>query len=142
MTVTNVGQLGERIIEVHHILNYVQATPASERKTIAEIYKALADKAANEVQVGSTLSYYYKKGVLSRMREGKSYYYWGKGAVSTSPVGLSPVPSEEWITPEVRTKIDKVIALVPDKTDRPEIRVEANRIIIEHAKCRIIVELL
>ena len=141
MTVTNVGQLGERIIEVQHILNYVQATPASERKTIAEIYKALADKATNEVQVSSTLGYYYKKGVLSRMREGKSYYYWGKGAQPANPVGLSPAPKAEF-TPEVEAQIYKALALLPDKTERPEIRVEANRIIIEHPKCRIIVELL
>ena len=139
MTVTNVGQLGERIIEVHHILNYVQATPASERKTIAEIYKALADKAANEVQVGSTLSYYYKKGVLSRMREGKSYYYWGKGAQPANPVGLSTQAAE------VEAKVVKAMVHTLTKelpANRPEIRVEANRIIIEHAKCRIIVELL
>ena len=158
MAVTKVGMLGERIIQVKRIVNYAKSIPAGERKTIKEIYDELKHHVTSEGQVGSTLQYYHKKGDLSRMREGLAHYYWGKGAVSTSPVGLSPEPigpthelkpiakaAEEepsWLTPEVRTRIDKAIALVPDKTNRPEIRVEADRIIIEHAKCRIIVELI
>ena len=166
MAITNVGMLGERIIQVKRIVNYAKSIPAGERKTIKEIYDELKQYVTSEGQVGSTLQYYHKKGDLSRMREGLSHY-WGKGAVSASalpsnasPAGLSPEPigpthelkpiakaaeaekEPSWLTPEVRTRIDKAIALVPAKTDRPEIRVEADRIIIEHAKCRIIVELL
>ena len=162
MAITNVGMLGERIIQVQRIVKYVKSIPAGERKTIKEIYDELKQYVTSEGQVGSTLQYYHKKGDLSRMREGLAHYYWGKNAVpsNASPAGLSPEPigpthelkpiakaaeaekEPSWLTPEVRTKIDKAIALVPAKTDRPEIRVEADRIIIEHAKCRIIVELL
>ena len=138
MAITNVGMLGERIIQVKRIVNYAKSIPAGERKTIKEIYDELKQYVTSEGQVGSTLQYYHKKGDLSRMREGLSHY-WGKGAVSASalpsnasPAGLSPEP----IGP---THELKPIATRPA---RPEIRVEADRIIIEHAKCRIIVELL
>ena len=141
MAITNVGMLGERIIQVQRIVKYVKSIPAGERKTIKEIYDELKQYVTSEGQVGSTLQYYHKKGDLSRMREGLAHYYWGKNAVpsNASPVGLSPEP----IGPTHELKpIAKPVALVPAKTDRPEIRVEADRIIIEHAKCRIIVELL
>ena len=68
------------------------------------------------------------------MREGSAYYYWGKSAVAASPVGLSLEAEIEPIGPTHELK--------PIQTARPEIRVEKDRIIIEHAKCRIIVELL
>ena len=138
MAITNVGMLGERIIQVKRIVNYAKSIPAGERKTIKEIYDELKHHVTSEGQVGSTLQYYHKKGDLSRMREGLSHY-WGKGAVSASalpsnasPAGLSPEP----IGPTHELKP------IAARTARPEIRVEADRIIIEHAKCRIIVELL
>lgn len=151
MTVTTVGKLGERIIEVKRIVNYAKALPADQRKTIKEIYSALKANITSEGQVGSTLQYYHKKGDLSRMREGQSHYYWGKGAVSASPTGLSPSleieaaapieKKESWIMPEISARIDKAITMSRELS-KPEIRVEKDHIIIEHAKCRIIVELL
>lgn len=138
MTETKVGTLGKKIIEVHRILDYVKAIPASTPKSIAEVYSDLRDKISNETQVSSTLQYYHKKGEVYRMREGHSHYYWGKPASATpsnaSPAGLSPEPigPTHELTPIGKTQ----------HTARPEIRVEANRIVIEHAKCRVIVELL
>ena len=140
MTVTNVGILGDRIIQVHRILDYVKALPANKRETIKEIYSALKDSITSEGQVGSTVQYYHKKEQLSRAREGASHYYWGKRAQPAqpaqpaSPVGLSTQADLEPIGPTHEIK--------PIQTNRPEIRVEKDRIIIEHAKCRIIVELL
>lgn len=137
MIVSRVGTMGERIIQVKRILNFAKSIPAGERMTVKQIYDKLKNQVTNEAQVGSTLSYYCKKGYLSRMREGVMHYYWGKNVVAASnasPAGLSPEAKIEPIGPTHELK--------PIQTARPEIRVEKDRIIIEHAKCRIIVELL
>lgn len=143
---TRIGPIGEKMVQVQRILKFIKAILPSAPLSAKQIYEVLKADVTGMQQVLDTLVYYYNKGELSRIREGGRYLYWGKQA---SPAGLSPVQPKEILKSGYPFSLSlvqpnpAVTPAVPQRhiSGRPEIRVEQDRIIIEHAKCRIVVEL-
>ena len=96
--------------------------------SIGDIYPQIPE-AKNLAQVSDSVKVLHHQGKLMRIREGKAYKYW-----ANSPLGHGVPPVNL-----CKKEMEKV---VKEASARTEVRVEENRIIIEHPKCRVVVDLL
>lgn len=96
--------------------------------TVREAYLQLKDVVRNELQVRDTIRKFNSKKIILSIAEGRHMKYW---------FNAESLP----YVPHARVKKEQVPQEKPiDTHQKPEIRVEENKIVIEHAKCRIIVE--
>jgi Fe2+ or Zn2+ uptake regulation protein len=98
--------------------------------TIEDAYHHLRnnENIVNIQQVRDSIKSWYKHGLLSRIRIGLPYAYWFT-ANATHPTQVKAgLPVAETTAPQ------------PTHIPKPEIIVQRNQIIIQHAKCKITVE--
>lgn len=113
------------------VLKYLRSQKPGDAKTIDQIWLDLSHISfmRNTQQVIDAIKSYYAKGWLGRMREGRAFVYWAK----------SSVPSAEPYALKALSLLEPAPAPAP-ATNKPEIIVNDNSIVINHAKCKITIE--
>ena len=117
------------------VLKYLRSQKPGDAKTIDQIWLDLSHISfmRNTQQVADAVKSYYAKGWLGRMREGRAFVYWAKSSVpSAEPYALKALSLLE---PAPADAVSKSC-----DTNKPEIIVTDNSIVINHAKCKITIE--
>ena len=122
--------IGQAARQLEKIREYLEKVPPSKPVSIEDAWLVLQHDAKNKLQVKGQIERLHGLGKLKRIREGREYFYWARAMEKPG----EPVPTQAEPAP-------KAEARPRDIRDVPEIRVDQDTIIIEHPKCRIIVEL-
>lgn len=130
--------IGEAVRTTERIRQFVAGIPSTAPLSIKQIAQRLGDQISGEHQVINVVNYmYHGQGTASRIREGREYKYWGK-VKTTAPVVKTDT---EEIKVEAISPVSEPLLKADQDRLVPEIRVEKDKIVIEHALCRIVVEL-
>jgi len=118
----------QRALEINAIKDYTRNLTIEAPETLYQIYERLKDQVKGYTQVRDQLFYLHTRTkVLGRIREGKEYKYWWIGNMKTPEA------------PKLNTAVlEETGTTIIGKT---EIHVGPDSIVIENAKCRVIVEL-
>lgn len=120
------------------VLRFLRSLKTGDAVAVAAVYQAVSiacKHVRNPQQVTDALKSYHKKGLVSRMRDGHNYLYWAKSlSPSTEPVDMSKHAPIQVDVPKVG------LCKALGTNAKPEILVAGNSIIINHAKCKIIIE--
>jgi len=139
------GPIGQALVGVQAIRNYMENLPPERAQSPEEVYETLKSQVANKLQVQSTISTMYKKQkTLGRSRTGpfNSYRYWAKSLDKRqTPRDDDAADDHESLVAELNKRGQTATVKAEAVDVRPEILVEAHRVVITHPKCRVIVEL-
>jgi len=144
-----IGNLGKTMLGVQAIRDYMSKLPPEKAQAMDEIYETLKDRVDNKTQVQSTVMYMYRnQGLLGRAKTAPrgGFRYWAKTLDKRQhPRDDDAEHDHNELVQALNGKQEEPVAVPVEapavEDDRPEIRVEANRVIILHPKCRVIVEL-
>jgi len=124
------------------VLKYLRSQKPGDAKTIDQIWLDLSHISfmRNTQQVADAVKSYYAKGWLGRMREGRAFVYWAKSSVPESKTSDAKTIDQIWAMID-RAELPPAPAPAPaPATNKPEIIVNDNSIVINHAKCKITIE--
>lgn len=144
------GQMRMAAIQYDKILAYVRKNATVENPlTGLRVFEALRTEVRNRAQVSDALASCTKGKLLFSVRTGAEISYWPNPAKIKLPRSRKVythvkqlIAKNEAVKPVLEAPTSVLQSIAKEKVFlRPEIRVEENRIIIEHPKCRVIVEL-
>lgn len=120
----------------HAVLRFMKDyAPATNPKTIEQIYSAVKDEVKNLQQVRDAITTFRNKGYIASMREGREIVVWYKeGTVSVD----APITTTEIVKPAILSQ--PTIAEEVRASDLPEVQITKNRINILAGGVKISIE--
>lgn len=99
---------------------------------VGEIYEMCKHNPVitGQQQIADAVCQYHKKGLLKRYRYGRKFKYFVPSVDNATQVTEQPVPSQ----------VNVVASVSKDVSSKPEIIVNEDSIVINHAKCKITIE--